>query len=69
MLNDKDLIENLGGSAKVAQELGYTVQRVQNWKDRGIPAKVKLDRPDLFLPGVRLLPQQETEADEMAHST
>lgn len=48
MSTDKEQIEHLGGSARVAEELGYTVQRVQNWKDRGIPAAVKLARPDLF---------------------
>lgn len=39
---------------KVAELLGYAkdggVQRVQNWKTRGIPPAVKLERPDLFLP-------------------
>jgi hypothetical protein len=48
MSNDKETIEHLGGSAKVARKLGYTVQRVQNWKERGIPAKVRLARPDMF---------------------
>jgi len=48
MSNDKETIEHLGGSAKVARKLGYTVQRVQNWKERGIPPKEKLARPDLF---------------------
>lgn len=48
MTTDKEQIERLGGSAEVARMLGYTVQRVQNWKDRGVPAKVKLTRPDLF---------------------
>lgn len=48
MPTDKERIESLGGSAKLAHMLGYTVQRVQNWKDRGIPAKVKLDHPEIF---------------------
>ena len=51
--NDVELIERLGGPAMVAQMLGYRmpngVQRVYNWKSRGIPAKVKVERPDLFL--------------------
>ena len=38
---------------KVAELLGYDkhggVQRVDNWRRRGIPPKVKLERPDLFL--------------------
>lgn len=53
---DKDaaLIASLGGPAKVADLLGLDkkrggVQRVCNWLVRGIPAEVKLSRPDLFL--------------------
>ena len=50
---DTQLINNLGGPTKVAELLGYAkpfgVQRVYNWTVRGIPAKVKLERPDLFL--------------------
>lgn len=54
---DADLIEQLGGSAAVAALLGFQgdgrVQRVQNWKYRGIPDAVKLRlryelRPDIF---------------------
>lgn len=45
---DQALIAALGGPSKVAEQLGFTVQRVQNWLSRGIPARVKLDRPDLF---------------------
>lgn len=53
-MTDQELITELGGPAKVAEMLGYDksaggVQRVQNWMSRGIPAKVKLERPDLFL--------------------
>jgi hypothetical protein len=50
---DSDLIRKLGGPAKVAELLGlgqWGVQRVHNWLSRGIPSKVKLERPDLFLP-------------------
>lgn len=39
---DWTLITDLGGPAKVAERIGATVQRVQNWKTRGIPAAVKL---------------------------
>ena len=50
---DAQLIELLGGPAKIARMLGYSadigVQRVNNWRSRGIPAKVKISRPDLFL--------------------
>lgn len=52
-MNDRELIEELGGPARVAELLGYDkdggVQRVCNWLTRGIPAAVKLERPDLFL--------------------
>jgi hypothetical protein len=50
-MDDAKLIEKLGGPAKVAALLRYGaggVQRVHNWLTRGIPAKVKLERPDLF---------------------
>jgi hypothetical protein len=49
---DAKLIAELGGPAKVAKLLGYGdrgTQRVHNWLTRGIPPKVKLERPDLFL--------------------
>lgn len=53
MSNDESLIKSLGGPAKVAEILGYEkhggTQRVQNWITRGIPPKVKLEHPELFL--------------------
>lgn len=52
-MSDSDLIEKLGGPTQLARLLDYrkpgSVQRVQNWKARGIPARVKLARPDLFM--------------------
>jgi hypothetical protein len=48
MHSDSELIEALGGTTKVAARLGYSVQRVQNWKERGIPAQVRLDHPGVF---------------------
>lgn len=52
------LIEAMGGPTKVAERLGWSkdggTQRVQNWKRRGIPAPVKVDHPDLFIPTRRL---------------
>lgn len=51
--SDRQLIADLGGPTKVCERLGYPkqggVQRVQNWMTRGIPARVKLDHPDVFL--------------------
>lgn len=54
MSTDTELIERLGGPAKLAERLGYDkraggIQRVQNWLTRGIPAKVKLQHPEVFL--------------------
>lgn len=51
---DAQLIADLGGPAKVAELLKYDkqnggVQRVQNWITRGIPPKVKLQFPEVFL--------------------
>lgn len=55
--HDRELIDSLGGATKVAALLGLVkpggVQRVHNWKTRGIPPAVKLERPDLFLPHLR----------------
>ena len=39
-----DLIEALGGPAKVAAELGYKRPRVANWQSRGVPWR---ERPKL----------------------
>lgn len=55
---DAQLIANLGGAAAVAELLGYDKtdggrQRVHNWIKRGIPSRVKVERPDLFLPARR----------------
>ncbi len=53
MKKDAELIKELGGPTKVAELLGFEKsggpQRVQNWLTRGIPAKVKVERPDLFM--------------------
>ncbi|MCA0214549.1 MAG: hypothetical protein LCH79_15395 [Proteobacteria bacterium] len=47
------LVVALGGPTKVADLLGLSkdggVQRVQNWKFRGIPSAVKVEWPDLFM--------------------
>lgn len=45
---DASLIDHLGGPAKLAKRLRFDpkkggVQRVQNWKARGIPASVERD--------------------------
>nr|WP_254214465.1 hypothetical protein [Burkholderia multivorans] len=57
---DRITIARLGGPARVAELLGYEkhlggTQRVCNWLARGIPAAVKVERPDLFLSAVPTL--------------
>lgn len=51
---DIQIITKLGGPSKVAELLHLPKkggqQRVQNWLVRGIPAHVKVERPDLFMP-------------------
>lgn len=48
---DAGVIDALGGPAELARKLGFeSVQRVQNWKYRGIPEVIRLRRPDIFGP-------------------
>ena len=51
---DNELIDQLGGPTQLAKRLGLlkpgSVQRVQNWKKRGIPLAVKVAYAELFLP-------------------
>lgn len=47
-MTDNDLITK-HGITKLAKLLGYSAQRVDNWKRRGIPAQVKVDFPHIFL--------------------
>ena len=48
-MTDKQLIERLGGVSAVAKIIGCSPQRVSNWVKRGIPPKVKIEHPRLFL--------------------
>jgi hypothetical protein len=54
---DAETIDRLGGSTKVSRMLGFPkeigTQRVNNWKRRGIPARIKLDFPKIFLAKAR----------------
>jgi len=73
---DTSLIEELGGPTKVAELLGYDKaggpQRVHNWTKRGIPAAVKVARPDLFLkahpgaPAIGTPPANDSQSAEAA---
>lgn len=49
MQDDKNLIDSLGGITKVAALLCVSTQRVCNWKRRGIPSRIKVEFPHLFL--------------------
>jgi hypothetical protein len=53
-MNTQHLIDQLGGPTKVAKMLGWNepgaVQRVANWRTRGIPAQVLLDHGDVLRP-------------------
>jgi hypothetical protein len=54
-MGDGGLIDGLGGTAKVVELLGLrdqgALQRVSNWKRRGIPARVLLENPHVFRSG------------------
>lgn len=52
---DARLIDALGGPAVLARRLGFDpakggVQRVHNWRRRGIPVVLRYQRQDLFGP-------------------
>lgn len=63
---DRELIKRLGGPTKVAELLGFPVdggpQRVGNWVRRGIPDRVKVTRPDLFLARTEIEPIAQSES-------
>ena len=52
-MTDAELIDHHGGPARLAEKLGWhesrAVQRIHNWRSRGIPAAVKLKYPAIFL--------------------
>ncbi|MEQ4618464.1 MAG: hypothetical protein ABN482_10485 [Corticimicrobacter sp.] len=53
MNTPEHIIDRLGGPAKVAELMGLSgkpgqIQRISNWKRRGIPARVLLDFPHVF---------------------
>jgi hypothetical protein len=69
-MDDRTRIDRLGGPAKVAELMGYDkdggTQRVHNWLARGIPPKVKLERPDLFLAPLPDAPPTQPETSHAA---
>ena len=50
---DSRLIDSLGGPAQLARLLGMTkpgsVQRIVNWRRRGIPYRVKVENAQIFM--------------------
>jgi hypothetical protein len=52
-MTDKEIIEFYGGGTKLARKLGLLTHhdriKVNLWKSRGIPAKIKLQYPEIFL--------------------
>lgn len=70
-MSDAQLIDDLGGPAKVADLLGFDraggVQRVHNWKERGIPARVKLQWPQFFMQGQPANTDPAPEAAEVSN--
>lgn len=60
-----NIIDELGGPKKVAEMLGIldepgAIQRVGNWRRRGIPAKVLVDNPSFFKKVARLKSREPT---------
>lgn len=63
-MNDSELIDHLGGPVELAKLLQYDrygASRVCNWRKRGIPARVKLAHPHLFLASANSDPAAGTE--------
>lgn len=52
-MTDAEIIDHFGGPARLAERLGWmesrAIQRIHNWRRRGIPAAVKLRHADIFL--------------------
>ena len=52
-MTDSEIIEFCGGSKALCKRLGWSgisqEIKVYQWKKRGIPAKIKLQYPEIFL--------------------
>ena len=60
-MSDKQVILDLGGISAVARLLETSPQRIWNWTRRGIPARIKIAHPELFL--------KDKAVGEKAHDT
>jgi hypothetical protein len=71
-MSDADLIDRAGGPSVLAARLGLAdkgaVQRVSNWKRRGIPARVRLDHRAVFdaLESAPQVPAEQLEVRDAA---
>lgn len=69
-MSDADLIDAMGGPTAVAKLLGFeaehAAQRVNNWKTRGIPARVLVDHRLVFERARRRATQQPEPAEQEA---
>lgn len=63
-MNDKKIIEKLGGVNAIAKTLGYKYQAVWNWQTRGIAASAKVKYPQYFMPSSLKDIKPLTEADK-----
>mgnify|MGYP000942257663 CR=1 FL=1 len=64
---DAALVDHLGGPAALADQLGFTgssrVQRIQNWKYRGIPEVIRLRHREIFEAAEAQLADQANRVD------
>ena len=64
---DAQIILRYGGATALARMLGLSSpQRVQNWLVRGIPSRVKLEYPDLFLKTIETNGDLKSEVQHLA---
>ncbi len=48
-MQDRQIIEKLGGVKAVADALGYNYTTVHNWTSRGISKDAKVEHPEIFM--------------------
>ena len=66
--DDAKLIDKNGGVSAIAEMTGYSIQRVWNWRVRGIPPEEKIKYAHIFLPDlVAGLASAEHKSDGSVH--
>ena len=48
-MDDRELIEKLGGVKAIAKALNYNYTTVHNWLTRGISRDAKIAHPEIFM--------------------